>query len=203
MAQVVFRGSRQDVSRVMRTVAAVLAGSGQDTHGIGKGFLTAIGFGALSDVKTAFVAKARGGTDEMGIKWPSLSPATIANRRVGAKDKRENVDIAEREKIRKRETAKALKRFRLSLPEDEAQRRARIVGGLKATRQTGKLKVDALGGRNVEILRDTGVLFNSLSPGQLVRGGGGNLTYSKPTREGGDEQTFELSPPVEPLSAAP
>jgi len=169
VAQVVFRGSRQDVIRVMR-------------------------FGALSDIKTAFIAKSRGGTDELGIKWPPLSPATIANRRVGPKDKRDNADIAEREKIRKRETAKALKRYRLSLPEDEAQRRAKIVGGLKATWQTGKTKVETLGARDVEILRDTGVLFNSLSPGNLTRGGGGNLTYAKPTAEGGEEQTFDVKP---------
>lgn len=157
----------------------MLAGSRTDTHGIAKGFMTAIGFGALSDVKSAYVEKARGGTDELGIKWAPLAPSTIANRRVGPGDKRDNPDIAERERIRTRETKKALARFRLSLPENEARRRAAIVGSIKATKLTGKTKIQTLGNRNVEILRDTGVLLNSLSPGRLVQAGG-NVGYDIP-----------------------
>ena len=87
-----------------------------------------IGVVALSSIKDAYVTKARGGTDAMGIKWPPLSPATIARRRKGP----------------------------------------------------GPL-------RSIEILRDTGVLLNSLSPG--VPNG---ASYSKPTDPGGSEQIMEV-----------
>lgn len=188
MASVQFRGSRAELSGVIEQLQAVLAGDAPDRHGIAKGFFGAIGLAALSDVKDAFVIKAKGGTDELGIKWKPLAPSTIANRRVGPRDRKDPA-IALREKIRKRETKKALARYRLSLPEEEAQRRSKIVGGIKATQLTGKTKIQTLGSRDVEILRDTGVLLNSLSPGRWTQSG-----YTKPTTEGGDEQIFEIEP---------
>lgn len=211
MATVRFRGTRADVTRLALQLAAVLAGRAPDTHGVARGFGLTLGFAALSDIKNAFVIKVGGGTDEMGIRWPPLAPATIAARRVGPGDKRVRAGqfskratesqitsavqkaelIKRRERIRKRETKKALQRFRLSLPEGEAQRRAKIVGGLKATRETAQTKVQTLGGRQVQILRDTGVLLNSLGPGRLT-GQGTSISYSNPSGEGGEEHIFEV-----------
>ncbi len=208
MATVYFRGTRADITRIALQLAAVLAGRASDTHGVARGFMLTLGFAALTDIKEAYLIKATGGTDEMGIRWPPLSPETIANRRIGRGDKTarkrkgetflqrlsriESANLIKlREKIRKRETKKALKRFRLSLPEPEAQRRAKIVGGLKATRETGATKVVTLGSRSVEILRDTGVLLNSLSPGRLT-GSGGSVGYTPPGGEGGSEQIFQI-----------
>ena len=45
------------------------------------------------------------------------------------------------------------------------------------------------GAGGVEILRDTSVLLNSISPGQ-ISGGANNLSYSKPNGDGGAEQVF-------------
>jgi hypothetical protein len=205
-----FRGSRDDVRGIVNELAAMLAGKRADTFGIAEGFQLSLGFAALSDIKAAFIQKAAGGTDEMGIGWPSLSPKTIANRRVGAGDKGLGKKITRRpgqstleaaqqallvrkwERIRKRETKRALVRFQISgLDEKEALRRARIVGSIKAGKEIGATKVEILGGRKVEILRDTGRLLNSLSPGIL--GGSGNLTsYSKPSQDGGEDQIFEV-----------
>lgn len=191
MATVRFRGTRADVTRLALQLAAVLAGRAPDTQGVARGFGLTLGFAALSDIKDAFVVKAAGGSDEMGIRWPPLAPETIARRRVGPRDKKSSALVQIRERIRKRETTKALKRFRLSLPEAEAQRRAKIVGGLKATRETGVTKTVTLGGRSVEILRDTGALLNSLSPGRLT-GSGSSVGYTPPGGEGGSEQIFQL-----------
>lgn len=208
MATIHFRGTRQDVSRIVQQLAAILSGRARDDLGIARGFMLTMGFAALSDIKDAFVTKADGGTDEMGIRWPQLSPATIANRRVGPGDKKPGFSkgdtsgqelakvqqvllVRNRQRIRKREEKKAFKRLSLSLPDNEARRRARIVGGMKATQLTGKTKIQTLGGRDVKILRDTGVLLNSLSPGELS-GRGSAVTHTKPGGEGGDEQVFEL-----------
>ncbi len=191
MATVYFRGTRADITRIALQLAAVLAGRAPDTHGVARGFMLTLGFAALTDVREAYLLKAAGGTDEMGVRWPPLAPATIAARRVGKRDKESSKAIRVREGIRERATAKALERFRLSLPEKEARRRAKIVGGLKATRQTGATKLETLGGRTVEMLRDTDVLLESLSPGRLT-GSGGSVNYSPPSGEGGSEQIFEL-----------
>lgn len=199
-----FRGTRADVSRIARQLAGILAGREPDRLGIAKGFMLALGFGVLSSVKDAYVVKARGGTDAMGIKWPPLSPVTIANRRVGPGDIRRDPIIKEREKIRKRELA-AIKRefgkqegalferFLVSLDPRAARARARQIASARATRATGLTKVQAMGSRAVEILRDTGVLLNSLSPGRLS-GSGAGTTYTKPSGEGGQEQFFQTTP---------
>ena len=189
MTQVVFRGKRSDLMSAVRQLGAVLAGRQSDPDQLARGFFSALGFAALSDIKDAYITKADGGTDEMGIKWPPLKPATIAARRVGPRDL-EQAAIRTRETIRKRETSRALRRFQLSgLSDGEARRRAAIVGGLAATRQTGRTKVQTLGNRQVEILRDRGLLFNSLSPGEFT-----GTDYQKPTGEGGENQIFEMRP---------
>lgn len=204
MTTIRFQGTREEVRRRSLQLAAILSGRAADQHEIAKGFLLSLGFAALSDIKDAYVTKARGGTDEMGIRWPPLAPATIANRRLGPGDTRvkarpgetkgeslERIQKAElikrRERIRKREFKKAFQRLSVSLPEMEARRRAKIVAGVKATRETGKTKVETLGGRQVEILRDTGVLLNSLGPGLLS-----GTSYTSPSGEGGEEHIFNL-----------
>ncbi len=186
-----FRGTRQELRAVSFALANMLAGREADTFGVRRGFLLSLGFGALSDIKQAYIEKARGGTDEMGIKWEPLKPATIANRRVGPRDKDNDADIKERERVRRNAERRLFKRFRLSMPESEARARARRAAAQVATRETGKTKVETLGGREVEILRDTGVLFNSLSPG-LLSGAGASATYQRPSQDGGDQQVFDV-----------
>jgi hypothetical protein len=189
----VFKGTREELIAKVQEVIDALAGKGPDVAGIGKSVLIAMGVAALGDIMDAFVVKSRGGTDAMGIKWPPLDPKTVAARRVGPRDTRNSAAIKEREKIRKREFKKALKRYQMSLPPEEARRRAAMVAGIRATRLTGQTKVETLGGRNVEMLRDTGILANSLSPG-VMTGDGAAMSYSKPSGEGGDQQLFDLLP---------
>lgn len=204
MATINFRGSRADVSRIAQRLAGILSGREPDTLGIGRGFLLALGFAVLSSVKEAYVIKARRGTDAMGIQWPELSPKTVANRRIGPKDIRENPLIAKFVKIRKRESArirrefkkqegKLFERFLLSLDAKEARKQAKRTASIRAFREIGLTKVQLLGGRIVDILRDTGVLLNSLSPGRLT-GSGVNVSYSQPSGEGGEDQVVDVSP---------
>ena len=62
--------------------------------------------------------------------------------------------------------------------------------GKKLKEEGAKTKLEVYGNRQVEILRDTGVLFNSLSPGRLDDAGG-SPSYSPPSGDGGDQQIFE------------
>ena len=79
-----FRGSRQDVTRLAHNLGSILVGDSPDQQDIAKGFLLTLGFAALTDIKDAFIIKARGGTDEMGISWPPLSKEYLAyGRRYG------------------------------------------------------------------------------------------------------------------------
>ena len=205
MATIRFQGSRADITRVVQQLSAVLSGRAQDNDQIARGFMLALGFAALSSIREAYIEKARGGTDAMGIKWKPLKPETIANRkgpgetkaRISVSDTAgQRIDkiaqaklVRDRERIRKRETKEALSKFLLSLPEREALRRARIVGGLKATAETGKTKVQTKGSREHQILVDIGTLFNSTGPG-LLQG----ASYQKPTDRGGEQQIMQVFP---------
>lgn len=198
--KIFFRGTHAGARLLALQLGDLL---GRSDHPVGRAFLSAIGFAALSDIKQAYIVKARGGRDEMGIEWPPLKPETIAGRRVGPRDTRPGkgrsgetkgqtiaraqraIAIKARQKIVKRETKKAFARFLLSLPEGQAKSRAKQVAEAKATRITGATKTETLGGRKVEILRDTGILFNSLSPGILTPG-----SEKQPES---DDQVFELT----------
>jgi len=102
-----FRGSRDDVRKLLRQVPRALAGKDGDPTGAVRDLQLAAGMTALSLIKDAFVQKARGGTDAAGDSWAPLA--------------------------------------------DSTKRKKRRRG-------------------NPEILRDTGVLLNSLSPGVSVPG---------------------------------
>lgn len=191
--RVVFVGERGKIYDLALQLQAILSGRTSDKHQIARGFMLAVGNAALHDIHQAYLVKAAGGTDEMGIKWPPLSPKTIAQRRVGPRDVRKNPEIKERKKIVDREYRKNLRRLKMSLPESQAKRRARQLAERTATRETGKTKFDTLGTRRVEILRDTGVLLNSLGPGELFVSGTTPI-YNKPSGEGGDQQVMEPLP---------
>lgn len=188
-SKIFFRGTIDQAKDMIRQLSQMLTGSRPDRDGIARGVFLAVGVAALSDVKADFVRKARGGTGEDGVKWAPLKPETIANRRVGPGDIKRDPAIAQREKIRKREFKKAFSRYLAGgLSDHAARNKAAHVAGIRATRETGKTKVKTLGYRDVEILRDTGVLLNSLSPGQLS-----GDSYSLPTGDGGEQQVFDLA----------
>lgn len=182
IAHVNFRGSADEAKALVASYPSRLVAGGR----IGRHMLTVMGLALLSDIKAEFVKASRGETNAFGIKWEPLKPQTIANRRVGPRDTRDNENIRERERIRKNAYKRLLRRYLVSLPEAQAKQRAKQVAGQIATRETGATKVQTLGGRQVEILRDTGILFNSLSAAEPDP-----QTESYQPRDG---QVFEVQP---------
>ena len=218
MAAVYFRGTRYAARQLAYRLVSMLTGREADSQGLARGVFTAIGYAALSDIKDDYVRKAKGGQGEDGVTWPALSPRTIAARRIGPGDKQQP-HIAERLKAEKDAAKEArakftadsavkrkklVARFSLSMPADEARARASAViaserkaanfglrGKFAVTDATGQRRVDVMSQRTVEMLRDTGVLLNSLSPGE-ISGEGGSTTYTPPSGNGGENQVFKL-----------
>lgn len=190
-----FNGTHADVRRVARSLALLLAGREPDTQQISRGFLLAIGFAALSDIKRAFIVKSRGGTDEMGIKWPRLSKKYLAyGRRFGKGEQAglkaaaglgkgnrlapgTNKGLLTRDQLTlwRKIYSQVLNRSLVTMPEAAAKGKAAAIAWTKLKEMGAKTKLEVYGNRQVEILRDTGVLFNTLSPGVLS----GN-NYAKP-----------------------
>lgn len=211
MTRVYFRGNRDQARDVAYRLRSILVGRQADSLGIARGVYTAIGFAALSDIKQDFVTKARGGTGEDGTRWPPLTREYLAyGRRFGqgeqarlkraaglgkqhryAPGNQKGLLTAEQLKRWRKIYAQLLARLLVSLPPGQAKARAAAAAWAKLKAEGAQTKINVFGGRTVEILRDTGILFNSLSPGQ-IGGIGPGSTYSRPPLPGGEEQIFDV-----------
>ena len=210
MAKVYFRGSRGLARTIASRLVLILTGREYDTHGVARGVFNAIGFSALSSVKDDFVTKSRGGVGADGQKWKPLSKEYLAyGRRFGPGEqaalKRSaglgrqhsrgvggNKGLLTAEQVRQWNQifASRLSRFLLSMSVSEAKAKAAAIAWAEMKRRGARTKLEVFGNRQVDINRDTGVLLNSLSPGQ-IGGSGAGSTYSKPSGDGGDQQIFD------------
>lgn len=171
----VWKGTRADLVLTLRRLSAALAGTGSSA-GVSRAVRAILIRGAvalLSRVQQAFVVKARGGVGDDGIRWPRLSRKTIAARRT-TRAERKALGVGGR-RTRGLLTPAQDKRWRGIFASTLAHMNARGVAGGAARaaaiawatlkREGAKTKLDVLGGRTVEILRDTGMLLRSLTPG--------------------------------------
>jgi phage gpG-like protein len=211
MAKVYFHGSRSMAKHLARRVVRMLTGQEPDDSGVARGVFLTLGFAALNSIKQDFIVKSRGGTGVDGVKWAPLTKEYLAyGRRFGrgeqtglkktaglGKEHRFGIGqnkgllTAAQQKEWQKIFGTRLARLSLSMPLPAAKARAAAIAWATLKRQGAKTKLEVYGNRQVEILRDTGVLFNSLSPGQLDNPGP-NATYAKPTGDGGDQQVFQV-----------
>lgn len=121
--------------------------------------LTNVGLAILKKIRDAFIIKSKGGTDESGDRWAPLAPSTIAQR------------------LRKKSGLKADKSKQAvsdSWRQYYIQGLMRHKGNKAHAARFAWLKVKAAGHKpiaprlasNIDILRDTGLLLRSLSPGE-------------------------------------
>ncbi len=144
--------------------------------------MTKIGLTVLGHIKQAFIVKSRGGTDEAGDRWAPLSPKTIAYSRRGGRTRTENKrDTHPSQALTKKQQERWWEMYSQGLAifkGNKASAAKRAWGILK--REGATTLLDKYGSRKVEILRDTGLLLNSLSPGvqsaeQVFRVGQGRM----------------------------
>lgn len=173
------RASRRELLAMLRALPAAVSGNGPDIGNVGHGFRMRLAVGFFGTIKQAFVTKARGGTDEAGDSWPPLSQRYLAYRRpvTGRKPPRAG-KLAPGGKdgfMNQKDLARWRKDFRQALawlavkePLEVAKGKAAAIAWSRAKKAGVKTKLDVFGKRtNVEILRDRGLLLNSLSPGQM------------------------------------
>lgn len=156
------RANRTDVRRALSSLPQRMCGGGA----IASETLANCGVALLDHIQEAFAVKSRGGTDEAGEKWPSLSPKTIA-RRLAKQNKATTTNqyrpthaLTEQQRDRWWSVyRRQLVRFRGN--KSSAARVAWTVVKMEG----GQTIVDKYGHQQVDILRDTNDLMNSLTPG--------------------------------------
>lgn len=196
-----WHGTKAELLARIRQFGGVFAGKIPDDGGSAAELLQAVGMTLLGEIQDAYEKKAEGGRDAMGIQWAPLAASTLALRRTAGgagqaaklrqmfarlPDTRKrlvavqyhrllNLYKAEQRQSRSGAASRATARRLLELirpfisPTRYAQTQKRLV-----ELHNGKAKQAAVLGAYSLILRDTGRLFNSLSP-QLNGGGDGVL----------------------------
>lgn len=153
------RAKRGEVARIIRQIPRAAAGDLPLARDLAQALLVRIGFALLGRIRAAFVAKSRGETDDCGLKWASLARSTVAY-------SRRHPGVLWPGKKRAP--------YRPSWMLTDKQRRRwwqlNAIGGpayawriVKA--EGGKTLIGEYGDTQVDVLRDTGLLLNSLSPG--------------------------------------
>jgi hypothetical protein len=185
-----YRGSTADLNAALAALPSVIAGVGADPAGVGESLCKRMGVALLSQIQQAFVVKARGGVGSDGIAWKPLKRATIAARRTTAKEKKSlgvggkrvrGLLTPAQDKLWRRVFAGQKARMDLrGIPGSAAIAAKMAWAAVKAA--GGRTKLDVLGGRKVEILRDSGRLLRSFAPG----------VEDRPS--GAAEQVFAVAP---------
>jgi hypothetical protein len=178
MADAVFRGSREELTAMIGKLNEALAGVSNGFESYVRPIYDVLGVSLLSSIQQAFIVKSRGGTGSDGIQWEPLKPETIAQRRIGTEDLlaigvKGNKIPANRVRglLTPDQDARWRKIFHqvymrnvFEMGDAAAKAKAGSVAWTILKEEGAQTKLMVLGGRVVDILRDTGVLFRSLSP---------------------------------------
>lgn len=193
-----YRGTTSDLAALFGKLNAALAGQANGYESYVRPVMDLIGVALLSQIQQAFIVKSRGGTGSDGIKWEPLKPETIAQRRIGPGDllaigvKGTKIPAGRvRGLLTQDQDARWKKIFHqvymrnvFELGDTAAKAKAGATAWTVLKAEGAQTKLMVLGGRTVDILRDTGVLFRSLSPsragfepeGQVFEIGPGEVT---------------------------
>jgi hypothetical protein len=163
---VYFRGKRSDLAELLRRVPALVE---NESGGLVEGFKLRVANAVLSEVQQDFETKARGGKGRDGIKWPPLKRETVAGRtppKHKAKDERPRglLTVAQ-DALFRRTFGRVYHRLKFDLGDAAAKAQAGKIAWAAVKAAGGKTRLATLGDRQVEILRDTGLLFRSFTPG--------------------------------------
>lgn len=162
--------------------AAVLSVPSRATQGesLADAMLLRVGTVLLGHIRRNFLIKASGGTDETGDKWQPLSPKTIAYRTRRTKTERGR-NARPSQALTKKQQERWWEVYRRNLARFKGDKgHAAAAAWLVLKGEGARTLVDKYGYRRAEILRDTGLLLDSLSPGsgsaeQILTTSGGEV----------------------------
>lgn len=182
--------TKAELRAVLAKLPKIMAGTEPDVHGLGAAFSLGFAIAVYSTISEAFVVKARGGTDEAGISWPPLSREYIAYGRRPGRNFPTTPDLEPSSALTDTQRKRWWALYKQSLAwmsEDGVPKKGRAAArAWKKGKEEGmQSKLDKYGDTEVEILRDTGILLNSLSPTILM----GANAHAGLNESGSDQET--------------
>jgi hypothetical protein len=193
--------TRQEVRQAIQQIPSGAMGE-NGAKAAADAMMLRTGFAALKHIKDAFIAKSRGGTDEAGDRWKPLKRETVA---YGRRHRKKAGDPSESRVFSRaknlpwipRSSGRAAYAPSYALTDKQKERwwdvyrqqLARFRGNKAAAAkfawavlkgEGATTLIAQYGDAQVDILRDTGILLNSLSPGvdsgtQIMRVGHGEV----------------------------
>jgi hypothetical protein len=167
---VVVRASLPQALRLINRVPSIVSGHSTLAASPQRQLQIRLGLAALDRIRLAFVKKARGETDEAGGRWAPLKPETIAysRRHPGVPPKKTRAKYAPSWMLTKKQRERWWSLYGSfvarygSSPDGKSH--AAAVAWIISKEEGATTLLKTYGGEKVEILRDTGILLNSLSP---------------------------------------
>lgn len=175
----------QLAGQITQNLAKALANS---PHPLADQFRLRVGYALLQNIARAFEVRSGPagprpgfGPPAAGYAWQKLAPSTIAARRIGKKEKKSLAQktkqaqkTAQNRKKYVQKRSKELTGVYVRQGDEVAQATARALRDAESESRVKfpgpTTKRQVLAQREVMILRDTGRLFSSLLPGQIVGG---------------------------------
>lgn len=167
-APITFSGSTADLRAAIGRLPIIVGGTGTDVNGIRAAVQQAVGLRLQTLVKANFLVMARGGTGAAGIRWKPLKRSTIAGRKPPPHKPRDArpmglLTVAQDKRWRRLFGVRlASLQTKYGGAAGDAKGRAAAYAWSVLKKEGAKTRLATLGGRTVEILRDTGELFAGL-----------------------------------------
>lgn len=223
--KIAWRGSKADLVARLRELPRTLTGAEPDHSGVVDAAGLRTGGVLLSHIQGAYETKSEGGTDEMGIQWEPLAASTLALRRkvTGAKSlgklratltalpaHRKRLIQVQRNRLlevyrndpgSRAQRRQALRFLKLMQPYLTPSRFKKLTSEIKA-QKPAKGAALAFSGAFAVILRDTGGLFNSLSPtvtaDTVLAAGPGSITVGSNKTTASGHNLLDLHDSAQP-----
>lgn len=172
-----YRGSRSGLIDLIHRLsnAVALGGGNAISQETVRGIHLRMGVALLSKVQQNFVILSRGGVSDGGYRWAPLQRKTIAARRIssagkkalGVTGKRERglLTPAQNERWKKIFHQQLVRALVRGMSESAAKSMAAAIAWTTLKAEGAQTKLQVYGSRVVDIGRDTGILFRSLTPG--------------------------------------
>lgn len=183
------RTTRAKIRQAIAKAVAVATGAGGDGREAADQMKVRLGLTLLANIRKAFVVKAAGGTDEAGLSWKPLSPKTIAysRRHPGVPKSKDRAPFRPSWMLTEKQHERWWSLYRTGLARFRGDKgRAAKLAWAVMKGEGAKTLIGTYGNTAVQILRDTGLLLNSLTPGLSPEG---DVPSSPPTVE---NQVFTL-----------
>ncbi len=184
------RTTSAEVHRIIAQLPAMASGRIPGPPGLVEQLQVRIGLAALGNIKNAFLIKSRGGTDETGERWPPLSPTTIAysRRHPRVPSKRQRAAFRPSFALTPTQREQWWSTYRRYLGRYNGDKTHAARAAWAVLKASGvRTLLDMYGDTAVDILRDTGLLFNSLTPGC-------DPAVARPVPPQVEEQVFQVLP---------